>query len=91
MNLRTFLADQRQNIRPYLLITLAFNVLAIAFLLASIAIVARDLLRSGTWYERFWAAAEATGGLAGGMALLCVVWLIWSRARAGGARNDGAL
>ena len=41
MNVRTIIVNWWQSFRPYLLLTIAFNVLAIAFLLASVAIAAR--------------------------------------------------
>ncbi|MWL91781.1 MULTISPECIES: hypothetical protein [Cupriavidus] len=89
MNVRTIIVSWRQSFRPYLLLTIAFNVLAIAFLLASVAIAARDILHSSTWYVRMWAAAETVGWVSGGLAVLSSAWLICKLVRRKGPSNGG--
>lgn len=89
MNVRTIIVNWWQSFRPYLLLTIAFNVLAIAFLLASVAIAARDLLHSSTWYVRLWAAAETVGWVSGGLAVLSAAWLICKLVRHKRPSNGG--
>ena len=79
MSVQTSLTKHRQQFRPYVLITAAFNVLAMAFFIGSFAIVARDVAHSSLWYRRLLPLALGVGWISAGIAVLAVVALICRR------------